>query len=250
MHARVNRVWKPLLPGNVVKYMHCVLIDAQAGKFATKAKINYVIEDNNWYFNACASCKTKLIDKQKEYGTGTYLYCDDKCKKPPTLVIPKYKIQFMVSDATEETIFTLFDSLAFKFFHKTAMEMLHELEQIGDPFGFPPVLYTFCDKEYAFLVDVTYEFNILRKRESFTILQMTDDEDILKAFHENNTAYEELASMSGENDPSAFKTPDSATQKNRSFIATQDDSYGLSQLPTPQLSTTKVIGKMKQKKQD
>ncbi|KAK7287289.1 hypothetical protein RIF29_00502 [Crotalaria pallida] len=96
----------------------------------------------------------------------------------------------MVSDSTGETCFILFDSLAFKFFHKTAMEMLNELEQ-------------------------------------------------------------DIASMSGENDLSAFKSPDSTTKrKTRSVTETQDDTAGLSQIPTPQFSTTKATGKMKQKKQD
>ncbi|KAK7258532.1 hypothetical protein RIF29_24112 [Crotalaria pallida] len=41
-----------------------------------------------------------------------------------------YKIQFMVLDSKDETCFVLFDSLACKFFRKTAVEMLNELEQL------------------------------------------------------------------------------------------------------------------------
>ncbi|KAK7289996.1 hypothetical protein RIF29_04086 [Crotalaria pallida] len=106
--------------------------------------------------------------------------------------------------------------------------------QIEDPYGFPPAIYTLCEREFVFLIDVNLRHNILRKKESYTILQMIDDGDIIKAFHESTTTNQEMTSLSAENDPYALKTPDNNVQrKKKSFAENQQDIPGLSQLQTP-----------------
>ncbi|KAK7257753.1 hypothetical protein RIF29_31966 [Crotalaria pallida] len=72
-----------------------------------------------------------------------------------------------------------------------------------------------------------------------------------EVFKQGKAPSKEFVSMSGENDPSALKTPETKMQNRSSSLTDkQDDTCGLSQMQTPQFSTTKEIARRKQNKQD
>ncbi|KAK7251500.1 hypothetical protein RIF29_34764 [Crotalaria pallida] len=164
-----------------------------------------------------------------------------------------YKIQLMVSDEEDEACFIIFDHLAFKTFNKTASDMLKELEQIGDIYGFPPVFYTLCDKEFAFLIDINEQFNVLKKKNSYSILQMTDDDKIIDAFHANKCITQDMVSTCSETRDANFNTPESGSYKKKIKRNDGDnelDNLGISEIQTPQFSSSKITHQFKKNKQN
>ncbi|KAK7290365.1 hypothetical protein RIF29_04729 [Crotalaria pallida] len=107
LHGRVSRTWKQMFQTNTVRYLHVVVIDAQ---------------DLPWYKFYFASFDDILAPE-----TETHKKCDSLIGKKIHIVYSCYGLNILPG----ETCFILFDSLAFKFFHKTAMEMLNELEQVN-----------------------------------------------------------------------------------------------------------------------
>ncbi|KAK7283175.1 hypothetical protein RIF29_12533 [Crotalaria pallida] len=145
----------------------------EAGRYSVVAKIEEIIEDNNWCYDGCDKCPTKIIEKERS-DENMGIWCK-KCNKEPNMTL-RFKIQVKVRDEVGYACFTIFDRDAFNLLKKTAIEFKDEMIKANDEFGYPEEFYNLIGKECIFVVDVKAYYNIEKKSDNFNVVTIVETE--------------------------------------------------------------------------
>nr|XP_043633321.1 uncharacterized protein LOC122604497 [Erigeron canadensis] len=153
------------------------------------ASIRLLEEEHNWFYVAHRPCKKKVKTKAEflkiadnitgelQNAPSDSLWCD-KCMCQATSVIPKFRIQFKVQDATGSTSFMMFDQDVARLLNLSANYIRDRQVQSENPNGFPHELDALVNRMLAFKI-VVNSYNVRNKYYVFTVIKVCDDPDII-----------------------------------------------------------------------
>ncbi|GKC83343.1 replication protein A 70 kDa DNA-binding subunit B-like protein [Tanacetum coccineum] len=119
------------------------------------------------------------IDLTENEGDNKVFYCN-KCKTKVTSVVPRFRVNVRVQDATGTISLVLFDREVYQMTDKHAFEIREKQEKDGDVDSFPEVFNELINKKFIFKIEVS-DFNIENGYDVYTVSKVCHDAEIMDA---------------------------------------------------------------------
>ncbi|XP_074265823.1 uncharacterized protein LOC141588273 [Silene latifolia] len=150
----------------------------KAGRYVTLATIYDVDLTVKWYYDSCKHCTSKVVKND----SGRWVCKKEKCigsTEGSEISIPRYQVKFRVIGADNEVSeFVIFETQITSFINVSAADMLAALEENGRKDDMPD-FDIFIDKQFIFKVEIHPKYNLEQKSKSYTVLSMSDDQDMV-----------------------------------------------------------------------
>ncbi|GJV77693.1 ATP-dependent DNA helicase PIF1 [Tanacetum coccineum] len=168
-----------------------------------------------------------IKDIKKSIG-GTTLrvvfYCN-KCKTKVTSVVPRFRVNVRVQDATGTISLVLFDCEVYQMTDKHAFEIRKKQEKDGDVDSFPEVFNELINKKFIFKIEVS-DFNIENGYDVYTVSKVCHDAEIMDAMIKRDAIGKDIVSETEIDQPSigCLDSKDAVSCTGDSLAATDIDS--------------------------
>ncbi|XP_074298041.1 uncharacterized protein LOC141628846 [Silene latifolia] len=150
----------------------------KVGKYVTVATIYDVDLNVKWYYDSCKHFTTKALKND----AGRWVCKREKCigsTEGSDTSIPRYQVKFrIIGTDNEVSEFVIFETQITSFIKVSAENMLSALEQDGRKDDMP-YFDIFMDKQFVFKVEVHPKYNLEQNSKSYTVLSMSDDQDMV-----------------------------------------------------------------------
>ncbi|XP_074296969.1 uncharacterized protein LOC141627637 [Silene latifolia] len=141
----------------------------KAGRYVTLATIYDVDLNVKWYYDSCKHCTSKVVKNDSG----------------------RYQVKFFVIGADNEVSeFVIFETQITSFINVSAADMLAALEENGRKDDMPD-FDIFIDKQFIFKVEIHPKYNLEQKSKSYTVLSMSDDQDMVDRWNAKYLALKE-----------------------------------------------------------
>ncbi|GJQ95661.1 replication protein A 70 kDa DNA-binding subunit B-like protein [Tanacetum coccineum] len=167
------------------KYVRSVLLGTICVLLGT---IKDIQEEYGWDYIACRKCNKNVvseyenledIDLTENEGDNKVIYCN-KCKTKVTSVVPRFRVNVRVQDATGTISLVLFDREVYQMTDKHAFEIREKQEKDGDVDSFPEDFNKLINKKFIFKIEVS-DFNIENGYDVYTVSKVCHDAEIMDA---------------------------------------------------------------------
>ncbi|XP_056691785.1 uncharacterized protein [Spinacia oleracea] len=139
--------------------------------------------DTKWYYNSCKQCNKKV-----DYEGGGKYWCI-KCDKHVKSAPPRYKLTITVEDDSGNATFVMFDREVVQV-QISAENLREKIAKDGKNSSFPDELDVLLDRNFLFRFHIS-NYNIDKNWDHFTVLRISDGEELIKSFLEVNNDMEE-----------------------------------------------------------
>ncbi|KAI9128986.1 hypothetical protein K1719_000469 [Acacia pycnantha] len=260
VHAKVLRKWvvrRKTSPYAVWK-IGMILVDEEECDVVTKVTIQKVETLYGWSYDACP------CDKKPEYQANGTLRCS-KCDKDVLMTVPKYKIHYKVYDDTGKCSIIFFDRHATELLGKSATKIKEDMIKEGQNSTVPEELDEVAGKVVIVKLRIK-SHNIKHRTSSIGVTQFCGDTHLIEQFQYSNLEVqggnvveestdskdsETIAVEDDDNSLSQLITPTDNNTKRKKLTGDSInicEDFGLSELSTPNLSSTKPVKNIKKEK--
>ncbi|XP_057438650.1 replication protein A 70 kDa DNA-binding subunit D-like isoform X3 [Lotus japonicus] len=220
----------------------------------TVAKIDKVCVGNGWSYEACFKCNRKA-------DCSSLPFTCPKCGKKNTETVPRFRVEVMVSYNNNSSKFVLWDRECIQLVKQTAIDLKKQLLDEGefDAMAVPEPIDCILGKLFAFKVKVQPGYK------QFSVTGVSDNEKTIESIRDKLQVDEDsLMSKKGKSISSFLKEDDAYEIQSLSATAdsdttsighctpakrlskdTLDDDFACQDLPSVQLSSSKVTKHIK-----
>ncbi|CAJ2672419.1 unnamed protein product [Trifolium pratense] len=132
------------------------------GVYNCVATVDEILEKNGWYYVSCPKCKKSASAAKTNF---TCAFCEESVDYPVT----RYRLELRVRDATDSTIFVLFDDLVEQITQIKLVDLTSALEnETENVVAIPHQLQRIIGTTHIFHIKMKSYFEG-RGRQSFTV---------------------------------------------------------------------------------
>ncbi|GKA13968.1 replication protein A 70 kDa DNA-binding subunit C-like protein [Tanacetum coccineum] len=179
-----------------------------------------------------------IMNLTENEGDNKVFYCN-KCKTKVTSVVPRFRVNVRVQDATETISLVLFDREGYQMTDKHAFEIREKQDKDGNVDSFPEDFNKLINKKFIFKIEVS-DFNIENGYDVYTVSKVCHDAEIMDAMIKRDAIDKDIVSETEIDQPSigCLDSKDDVSCTGDSLAATDIDSNSATSPATKRLRDT------------